>query len=442
MNRFPTGSRSFVIRFSWGGFVVIALAMFVLTAGTTSLPAKEQEEERLGDLQTEETASMRESTYKELAKAQEASEAENYSEAIRILDKLSEDELNSYESSQALNLYAYIYYSQDNYPKAIQTYERLLDQPDLPEALQTATVYTLSQLYFTTENWAKAIDMLKRWIALGGEAKAQTYELIAQAHYQLGDYRNALQPARQVIEMTAQSGKPVKENSYLLLRVLHYELEDNNQVAAVLQELIKRFPKKQYWMQLVGIYGELGNEKKQIATLELAYLQGYLDTETEVLTLAGLLLQNDVPYKAGKILKKGIDDGVISSTYDHWRLLSQAWTLAQEDALAIPALQRAAQLTEDGELDIILGQTYMNLDRWSDAAQAVRTAIRKGGIDRVDQAQVMLGQALFNMNAFDEARTAFQAAQTDARSRKLAGRWLAYVDNEQQRLAQLAAALE
>ena len=442
MKRCSTDVRRRTIRPFRRGAVIFGLVITLLTTGATLLAAQEKEEELLGDRETQETASMREATYKELAKAQEAAEAEKYSDAIRILDKLRNDELNSYELSQALNLYAYIYYSQDNYPKAIQTYEQLLSQPDLPEALQTPTVYTLSQLYFSTENWRKAIEMLNRWFDLGAEPQTQTYELMAQAYYQLGEFRNALQPASQSIELTRKSGKPVKEQSYLLLRVLYYELEDYNQVAAVLQELIKRFPKKQYWMQLAGVYGELGNERKQISTLELAYLLEYLDTETEVMTLAGLLLQNDVPYKAGKILAKGLEDGVISSTYDHWRLLSQAWTLAKEDEKAVPALTRAAGLSENGELDIILGQTYMNLEQWDAAVQALRTGISKGSLDRADQAQVMLGQSFFNMNAFDEAREAFKAAQADRRSRQLAAQWLNYIDSEENRQARLSEALE
>jgi hypothetical protein len=50
----------------------------------------------------------------------------------------------------------------------------------------------------------------------------------------------------------------------------------------------------------------------------------------------------------------------------------------------------------------------MNLEQWDAAVQALRTGISKGGLDRPDQAQVMLGQSFFNMNAFDEAREAFK----------------------------------
>jgi tetratricopeptide (TPR) repeat protein len=417
------------------------LTVFFSIAGTLPLRAQE-DTESLGELETEETASMRETTYKELAKAQEAAEEENYSEAIRILDKLGKDELNSYESAQTFNLYAYIYFAQDNYPKAINSYERLLQLDDLPEALETGTIYNLGQLYFQTENWRKAIDLLERWLAGDAEPTAQIYEMIAQAHYQLEDYRGAIEPLKTAIELTRKAGRDPNESSYLLLRVLYYELQDYRNVSSVLHELIRRFPRKSYWMQLAGIYGEAGEEGKMLATLELAHIQGYLDTQDQVLTLAGLLLQNNLPYRAGKLLQKGLDDGVIESTGDNWRLLSQAWTLAQEDKLAIPALVRAAELSRTGEADLVLAQTYMNLDRWQDAAESARNAIRKGGLKRNDQAYVILGQALFNLRSYDDARQAFLKAQADSRSRQLAGQWIGYIDREKDRQAQLRDALE
>ena len=56
--------------------------------------------------------------------------------------------------------------------------------------------------------------------------------------------------------------------------------------------------------------------------------------------------------------------------------------------------------------------------------------------------QVMLGQALFYLENFDEAQAAFAAAQSDRRSRQLAAQWISYIESEKDRIAQLAAALE
>ncbi len=277
----------------------------------------QEDEESLGDLATEETASMREATYKELAKAQEAAEAERYSEAIAVLDKLGKQDLNNYERSQTLNLYAYIYYSQDNMPKAINAYEQLLAQPDLPEALKTGTVYTLSQLFFSVENWQKSIDHLEWWMTLTNDKENLTaYEMMAQAYYQKEEYRKALVPAQKVISLTQAEGKKVKEHSYLLERVLYYELEDYDRVKGMLKELIKQYPKKQYWIQLASVYGQEEDQRGQLNVLELAYLQGYLNKETEVMTYASLLLNEELPLRAAKVLQKGLDDG--SDRVERW----------------------------------------------------------------------------------------------------------------------------
>jgi tetratricopeptide (TPR) repeat protein len=279
-------------------------------------------------------------------------------------------------------------------------------------------------------------------MTLTSEESRTAYEMMAQAYYQMGRYDEALEPAYRAIELTKQAGEPVNENSYLLLRLLHYENGQYQQVAEILHELIRLWPKKEYWMQLASIYGEMENQRKQLNTLELAYLQGYLTSETEILSLVGLLLNEDLYMRAGKILEKGLDDGTVTSDLDHWRLLSQSWTMAQESDRAIPALARASELSSDGKMDLILAQTYMNLGRWTDAVASALRAMTKGGLARPDQAQVMLGQALFELARFDEARAAFEAAQSDRRSRQLAAQWIVYIENEKDRRAQLAAALE
>jgi tetratricopeptide (TPR) repeat protein len=408
-----------------------------------SMTAVAQEgDETLGDMETQETASMRESTYKELAKAQEAAEAENYAEATKILDKLGKQDLNDYERAQMLNLSAYMYYAQDNFGRAIQAYENLLQLPGLPEALRTSTVYTLSQLYFSQEQWQKSINKLEQWMQLTNEDSLTAFEMMAQAYYQMGEYRKALRPAYKVIEMKQAEGEPVSEHSYMLLRVLHYELQEYQQVEDVLHELIKLAPKRQYWMQLASLYGEMENQRKQLNTLELMYLQGMLNKETEILSLVGLLLNHELYVRAGKVIEDNLESGLITSTFEHWRLAAQAWTMAQEDERAIPALTRATELSSDGKMNIILGNTYMNLGRWEEAVAVARAAIRKGGLDREDQAHVMIGQALFELERYDEARTAFEAAARDRRSRQLAAQWINYIESEKDRQAQLADALE
>ena len=82
------------------------------------------------------------------------------------------------------------------------------------------------------------------------------------------------------------------------------------------------------------------------------------------------------------------------------------------------------------------------LEDWEAAADSARDGIRKGRLARPDQANVMLGQILFNLTAFEDSRNAFEQAQNDGRSRKLATQWLRYIASEVDRRAQLEAALD
>ena len=76
---------------------------------------------------------------------------------------------------------------------------------------------------------------------------------------------------------------------------------------------------------------------------------------------------------------------------------------------------------------------------YSEAATVLQAGLRKGGIDRPDQANLMLGMALFEQLKFDAAKTAFTNARKDRRSREAADNWRKYVESEQRRKAQIEA---
>ena len=198
----------------------------------------------------------------------------------------------------------------------------------------------------------------------------------------------------------------------------------------VVKELIAYYPKDTYMLVLAGIYSELGDTKKQLALTEVLYDKGLLSNTSQLTNLANLYLLHGVPYKAAQVLDKEIGAGIVKANERNLRLLSQAWYTSREDQKAIPPLEQAAKLADDGELYIRLAQSHINLEQWPEAATAARQAIRMGGLKRADQANIMLGMALFNQKRYEQARQAFVAASRDRRSAKAAGQWVNYVDSE------------
>ena len=381
---------------------------------------------------------MSQPIYESLQQAQELIEAKQYGGSLARLKKLREtSDLSVYETAQIWNLSGYAYYLQENYPRAVKSYENVIAQGDLPEAMIQSTLKTLSQLYFTIENYAKALATVDRLIAAVSAPSPDVYMLKGQAHFQLQQYRRALQPIKTAIDKYHDQGRKPRENWLLLLRVCYYELSDFKNMIAILKQVITSYPKRTYVLTLAGVYSELGDTKKQLALSEALYDFGMMKGTHQLVNLANLYLLHNVPYKAAKILQREVDGGRVESTERNLRLLSHAWYQAREDEKAVPPLARAAGMSDTGELFVRLAQSYINLDRWAEAVDAVRKGLTKGSVKRSDTANIMLGMALFNQRRLALARDAFKLASTDKRSAKAARQWIAYVDSELDREAML-----
>lgn len=392
--------------------------------------------------EVKETVAMSQQVFEQLTEIQELVEAKDYASGRQAINKLlAQEKLTPYERAQAHNLSAYTYYLQEQYSDAIRAYERVLAQPDLPEALLLTTMKTLAQLQFTIEDYPKALETVQRLMAMVPEPAADIYMLLGQAHFQMQNYREALGPIKTAIDMFTEQGRIPRENWLLLLRVCYYELGDFPNMIEVLKDLIAYYPKDTYVLTLAGIYSELGETKKQLALSEVLYEKGFLRNPTYIVNLANLYLLHNAPYKAAVLLEREMASNRVEEDVRNLRLLSQAWYTSREDEKAISPLRRAAELSGDGELFVRLAQAYINLDRWEEAATALQTGLRLGGISRESTAQIMLGMALFNQKKLSLARNAFQEALQDDRSRRTAQQWIQYVDSEIKRAELMDQAL-
>ncbi len=411
------------------GFWLAALGAVFLSVFLTS-PVMAQSSEK-DDRKTKQTVAMSQPVYEALLEIQELVEAEDHANAqIKIAELQDKKKLSPYEAAQIWNLSGYNYYLQEKYADAIRSYESVMRQPELPEALQQSTLKTMAQLHFTVEDYEKALETVERLMAVIAEPAADVYMLQGQALFQMQRYEQAIGPISTAIDMFKEQGRVPRENWLLLLRVCYWELKDFPNMLIVLEELIEAYPKDSYILTLAGVHSELGDTKKQLALTEALYEKGYIDGKTHAVNLANLYLLHGVPYKAAKVLEKEIAAGAVKPEVRNLRLLSQAWYSAREDEKAIPPLLLAAEASDDGELYIRLAQSYINLEKWSEASEAAKKGISMGGIKRMDTANIMYGMALFNQKKLEQARRIFQTAGKDSRSKRASEQWIRYVDSE------------
>ena len=404
---------------------------------SSALAADEKKPQR----ETRRTPALRNKVYEKLAEAQAAAEAKDLGQASSILDDMidkgGKGALNSYELANVYNLYAFIYYSRDDYANALKAYEKVVSQPDIPLAMEVNTKFTIAQLYFVQEQWQKGINALKEWFAVTDNPNANAYVLLAQGYYQTKDYDKALLNVEKAIDMYKEKSKVPKEQWYNLARFLYFEKNDTNNTVAVLEELLKYYPKKEYWVQISHMYGEQKKEGKQLAAMDTAYVQDMLTKGTEQVTMAYLYLNGEIPYRAGKVMDKGLKNDSIPATSKNYEIAGSAWRQAQDLDKAVAAMEEAAARSDEGELYARLGNIYLDSDEFKKSITAINKGLSRGGVKRPDTARLVLGMAYFNSKQYDKAREAFKAAGRDERSAKYAQQWLKYLDTELDRQAKL-----
>ena len=405
----------------------------ILLAGVTSLSPAAQDKPTKP--QTKQTQFISQAVFKDLEKAQQAIDAKDYAGAITALDvvKAKGDKLNDYERATLYNLYAAVYYNQDDTPKAIASYIEVLKTPNLPEGLRDSTLFALAQMYFVTEDYPKAIQVLNRWFETVPEPSADAYVLLAQAHYQLSDFQKAEKALIDALKLAKQKQQAPKENWLALLRAVYYELGDYAKAAKVLEILVASYPSESYVLQLSGMYGLMGEQTKQLATLHAGYLGGMVTKKGDLLNLARLYLVEDVPYPAVQLLTKAFRDQVIEPEAETLQLYAQALALAQEREAQIPVLKRLAEMTGEARHYAFLGQAQAEAGNWQAAIDAFQSALKGKDLDDPDGIRMQLGTAQFNAGRLSDARRTFIAASESDKHGETASNWIKFVGAEIER---------
>lgn len=397
-----------------------------------------QEGEEQQEQQTKKVGGISAKTYEKFAKAQELTEAEDFQGALRILGDIKNSKnLRPAEAIQLYNFYGVVYFSMERYKDSITAFQTMLQQEELEPRQRTETLYTLAQLHFTIEDWQGAIKIMNDWLTTVENPPPDPLILLASAYYQLEQYDKMLPAIERAMAIARERDKEIKESWWLLLRVAYYEQGNIKKVTEILEILVVNWPKKEYWTMLSGMYGELNQDRRQLAAYESAYDQGLLSRSSEIVTLAQLLMQSEAGFKAARVLEKGYEAGLVEETEQNWRLLSQAWQMAAEYEKAISPLKKAAAVSTDGELEVRLANSYLNLNRYEECADAGRSALRKGGLKRPELAHELVGMCLFELEQFEDAKKAFRQAAKAPKVEKRARNWITFIESEQQRIREL-----
>ena len=388
---------------------------------------------------------MRNRVYTQLARAQQLADEGDKIEGFAVLDDVKDriSSLNSYERAMLFNFYGFMYYANDDVDMALTSFSEVItDESAIPDSLVTSTLYSLAQLSMQQQNFTQALSYLTRWKKVNpNKLTANQVILFAQVYYQDKQFEQSLAMINQAITIAEQDNKIAKENWLTLQRAAYYELEQPEQVTKVIEQLVHHYPKAQYWLQLSAMYGEIGQEDKQMAVMEAAYQAGHVTKSADILTLAQLYLYHGAPYKSADVLEHSMTEGALVADEKNLAILARAYLKAKETAKAIVVLKKVSELSNSARHTVLLAQTYLNDEQWQSAITTAGDALARMGDVSESEVKVakdianmhlVLGMANFNLKQFEPSLAAFSKASRFASTKKAALQWGKYVEREQQ----------
>ncbi len=418
----------------WLRVVVAALISLALVIGSAGLGLAQDSKPK--KKRKEKTYTLQPTTMKKMAKVYEYTEAEDYDGALDVLISLARRKsLKKHDRAMVYRFMGFMYAQKEDYEKATKAMERSLKQDALPFSTSQEVKFALGQLYMAVDRMDDAVRTLQNWYDEAESPNADAHYRLAQAYMATEQFAKGLPYARKAVAMSTDDPK---ERFYAVNLGCEFQLGNFLESLELLKLLAMHFPKKMYYTQLAFGYTELGEMKTALAVLQLAYAEGWLDKERELVSLAQRYYSQDLPFQASKVLQKGLDDGIIEPTEKNLEFLSSALLSAREYEDSLEPLEEAASISESGDLYVRLAQVHLQVERWGAAQDALESAVAKGKLNDPHRVQLLLGITHFNQKRYTSARTAFAKAAKDENLSGSAEQWIEHTDR-QLKMAELEA---
>ena len=299
----------------------------------------------------------------------------------------------------------------------------------------------LAAHYSKKQDKEKTLEHFRKFVDATPDVEADEFETLGRLYLQAANYPEAATWLGKAIEMSVSKGQTPKEAWFQLRDRAFVETKDNVGRMANLETLVGYYPNKEYYSRIVAIYQ---NETKDDRVVMLnAYRLAVTDPQGGLATVGGYLNYADTalvagsPGEAQRALERGMKEGIVPNAGTNQQILQEAKAAVAADKKSLPAEATAADKNPKGEVGVKVGLGFYSIGNFEQAAATTKKGIAKGGVERVDDANLLLGAALTELGRTDEARAAFEAAAAAAPAgsptARIAKMWLA-------RLARPAAA--
>jgi hypothetical protein len=294
----------------------------------------------------------------------------------------------------------------------------------------------LAAWYNGQKDMAKTLTHYRAFIDATPDATAEEMATMGSLYLQAEQLQEGAAWLNKSIAASEAAGQLPEEVLFQRLDGAYVSLDDRVGRLDNLEALIKRYPKPDYYSRLLAIYSNSTNDDRTLMlnAYRLALVDAGLATVGEHLGYADTALVQGSPGEALRSMEKGMAAGIVPSAGSNQEIVQEAKTAVARDRRDLPKDSQAAAKDPQGEFDVKVGLGFYSLGEWDEAVEAVKRGLGKGGVKRLDDANLLLGASLVELGRYDEAKQAFAAAAGAAGGndfmRRLAGLWSAYADRK------------
>ncbi len=400
--------------------VLMSLSGAVITAPVLAAPDYAKIEER----KKAKTKIMGERTGKKVVKAFDLYNEDKLDEAIAMLEELEPSD--DFDKATVNRYLGSMYGQKEQYKTAIKHLELAVAPDVLNFADQQQALKTLGDMYAGTEQFKKAKEAYVRWMDFTGEEDATVYTRIAQANYQLEQFRDVFEPADKAIKLQEEPNK----GPYQLKLGSYFELKDYKNMVKVGEEIVRIWPDdKKAWVSLGKYYLQTEDYKKGLATMEVAYKNGYFEAEVDYKVLSNFYSLNEIPFKAAKILEESMNDKIVKRNKQNVSAVASNYHRSKDIEKAAKFYEEAAKFDDDAELYRKAGSLLLQSQNYSAAVVRLNKALELGS-DKKGTIYTDLAEAYYYQEKYKQAYAAIVKAMDDPRTRKFAKGWSTYIKDK------------
>ena len=313
---------------------------------------------------------------------------------------------------------------------AAKSYEAISASGKASAADKQRMTESLAGAYYRAHDYAKTIQWGQRYFKEGGTNPA-IRTLLIQAQYLGGDFAGAAHELTTEIQAAEKSGNAPAEDRLKLLVNATLKLNDTNGYVWALERLVTYYPKKDYWVDLLGRLQRKPNFSDRLAldTYRLSLATGSMSAANDYMEMAQLALQAGLPAEAKQVVDKGFAAGTLGAGAEaerHKRLRDLVLKRLDEDKAGQAEAEAQARESKDGTALVNVGMKLVFNGDKARGLQLMQQGIAKDSMKHAEDAKLHLGIAQLVVGDNAKAQATLRTVGGNDGTADLARLWSLY----------------